>query len=277
MRNQPLQIGFIGTGTMGGMLIRALVQSGSMAPVNIWAAHRGSARLQSLAEEFKRLHRSDASAVAAASQILFLCIKPADTGTVLRQIHSDLRTDQICVLLTNVFPFEQIETQIPCRAAKLIPSIAQQTSAGVALLSYGSRMTNQDCEALERLLAPIAKLMVVPEAHLRIFADVGSCGPALLAACVEEICKQAAQKIPRISLAELRHAAIETLAATAELLRSGTDPSDLIRQVAVPGGMTEAGLQALLKFLPQLISSVFEATQNTEQKKREATSLDLRK
>ena len=109
---------------------------------------------------------------------------------------------------------------------------------------------------------------------VRIFADVASCGPALLAACIEEICKQAAHKAPGISTENLRQAVVETIAATAELLHSGTDPADLIRQVAVPGGMTEAGLQALKKYLPQVISSVFEATQSTEQKKREATSLD---
>ena len=259
---------------MGAMLIRALVQSGSIAPANIWAANRSPVRLQSLAEEFKGLQCSDASSVAAATQILFLCVKAADTQTVLQQVQKDLRSDQICVLLTNVFPFEQIEARIPCRAAKLIHSIAQQAGAGVALLSYGSRMTPEDCTVLENLLVPIGKLLVVPGAHLRTFADVASCGPALLAESIEEICHQASQRVPGISVDELRHAAIDTLAATAGLLHSGTDPADLIRQVAVPGGMTEAGLQTLRKYLPQLISSVFEATQSTEQKKREATSLD---
>ena len=260
---------------MGGMLIRALVRGGSIAPANIWAANRSRNKIESLAQEFEGLHCSHPSPVAVESSILFLCIKPADTAIVLRQIEDKLRTDQICVLLTNVFPFEQIEQRIPCRVAKLIPSIAQQRGTGVALLSYGSRMTTTNCQALEKLLAPTGKLLVVPETHLRIFSDVASCGPALLAACIEEICRQASLRIPGISVDELRQAAIETLAATAELLRSGADPSDFIRQVAVPGGMTEAGLQALNQFLPLVVSSVFDATQSTEHKKRQTISLDF--
>ena len=273
MRDQPLQIGFIGTGTMGGMLIRALVQSGSIAPANIWAANRSRDKLQSLTEEFKDLHCADASAVAAASQILYLCIKPGDTATVLKQIQNELRDDQVCVFLTNVFSFADLELRIPCRAAKLIPSIAQHAGGGVALLSYGPRMTAQDSEKLEKLLAPTGKLLIVPEDHLRIFADVASCGPAFLAACIQEICRQAVNKNPDIGSQKLSEAAVETLAATADLLRSGLNPDELVRQAAVPGGMTEAGLQALRRYLPEMISSIFDATQTAEQK-RQTISLD---
>src|SRR5262249_16164753 len=77
------EIGFIGTANMGGMLIRALVQGGSIAPGNIWAANRSPARLDSLATEFTGLHSADSSRVAAASKVLFLCVKPADVPDVL--------------------------------------------------------------------------------------------------------------------------------------------------------------------------------------------------
>lgn len=276
MRDQTLQIGFIGTGTIGGRLIRALLQGGSIAPTNIWAANRSRAKVELLAEQFKGLRCSDPSTVAAESHILFLCMKPADTATVLKQIEDKLHGDQVCVFLTNVFSFEQIEARIPCRVAKLIPSVAQQAGRGVALLSYGSRITAKESEKLEQLLAPTGKLMVIPEHHLRVFADVASCGPAFLAAVIDELCLQAAKKTSSVSTSDLTEAAIETLAATAELLRSGLSPSDLVRQVAVPGGMTEAGLQALRENLPQVIAAVLEATDSTEKKKRATTPLGSR-
>lgn len=274
MRNQPLKIGFIGTGAMGSMLVRALLRAGKFSAADVWAANRSPAKLESLTAEFAGLHAADAATVAAKAQILFLCVKPADTNRVLHEIHGRLRQDQICVLLTNVFTFQHLEVRLPCRVAKLIPSIAQQIRKGIALLAYGQRMRPPDATALQDLLFPICRVMVVPETQLRIFADVASCGPAFLSACIEELCHQAASKIDDLSVNDLREAAVETLAATAELLRAGSSPTELVQQVAVPGGMTEAGLQALREYLPQTIAAIIEATQQTEQKKRKAILLD---
>src|SRR5215471_2627156 len=125
MREERLKIGFIGIGTMGAMLVRALLRSGFSAG-DIWAANRSAAKLKSLAAECKGLNCADAEVVATETQILFLCVKPADTGSLLRQIVKRLREDQICIFLTNVFSFQQLEARIPCRVAKLIPSIAQE-------------------------------------------------------------------------------------------------------------------------------------------------------
>src|SRR5215470_3220577 len=273
MREEPLKIGFIGTGAMGAMLVRALVCSG-VSTSNIWTANRSAAKLESLANECPGLNCTDAEAVAWKTKILCLCVKPADTGDVLRQIEKQLRADHICVFLTNVFSFQQLEAHIPCKVAKLIPSIAQQLNRGVALLACGQRLEAADSTALQNLLSPICTLQVVPENQLRLFADVASCGPAFLSACIEEICRQAALRAENLSTRKLQEAAIETLAATAELLRSGTSLRELTQQVAVPGGMTAAGLQSLREHLPNVVAAVFEATDQAERKKNKTISLD---
>jgi len=274
MREEPLKIGFIGIGAMGAMLVRALVRSGSVFAGSVWAANRSASKLESLANECQGLNCADAEAVAAKSRILFLCVKPADTASVLRQIEKQLRDDHICVFLTNVFSFQQLEARIPCGVAKLIPSITQQVNRGVALLAYGPRLREADSTALQHLLGPICTLQVVPENQLRIFADVASCGPALLSACIEEVCRQAAHRAENLPTTQLREAAIETLAATAELLRSGISLQELMQQVAVPGGMTSAGLQSLREHLPNVVAAVFDATDQAERKKNATISLD---
>jgi len=273
MREEPLKIGFIGTGAMGAMLIRALVRSG-VSTSNIWAANRSKEKLESLANECKGLNCTDADTVAAKTKIVFLCVKPADTGSVLRQIEKQLGADHLCVLLTNVFSFQQLEARIPSKVAKLIPSITQQLNRGVALLACGPRLEAAHSTTLQNLLGRICTLQVVPESQLRIFADVASCGPAFLSACIEEVSRQAALRAENLSTCKLQEAAIETLAATSELLRSGTSLQELTQQVAVPGGMTAAGLQSLREHLPQTVAAIFDATDQAERKKNKTISLD---
>ncbi|HEY6351391.1 MAG TPA: pyrroline-5-carboxylate reductase dimerization domain-containing protein [Candidatus Angelobacter sp.] len=274
MRKEPLKIGFIGVGAMGAMLVRALVRSDSVSAGNIWIANRSPAKLEALAAECPGLNYADAEAIAAETQILFLCVKPGDTRTLLEQIETRLRHDHICVFLTNVFSFQQLEARVACRVAKLIPSVTQELNRGVALLACGTRLGAADSATLQNLLGRICTLRVVLEDQLRALADVASCGPAFVSACIEEICRQAAGRTRNLSARQLQETAIETLTATAELLRSGISPQELVRQVAVPGGMTDAGLQVLRGRLPEMIAAVFEATDQAERKKKVAISLD---
>jgi len=259
---------------MGAMLVRALVRSNSVSSGNIWIANRSPAKLESLVAECPDLNCADADAVAAETQILFLCVKPGDTGTLLGQIEERLRQDHICVFLTNVFTFQQLEARVACRVAKLIPSITQELNRGVALLACGARLRPADSTTLQNLLGRICTLRVVSEDQLRILADVASCGPAFISACIEEICLQAAGRTRDLSAHQLQETAIETLSATAELLQSGISPQELVREVAIPGGMTAAGLQVLRGRLPEMIAAVFEATDQAERKKKVTISLD---
>ncbi len=47
-----MNIGFVGIGSMGGMLVRALLRSGALAPNDVWAANGSTAKLDALAVDF---------------------------------------------------------------------------------------------------------------------------------------------------------------------------------------------------------------------------------
>jgi competence protein ComER len=273
MPSAHFDVGFIGTGSMGGMLVRAFLRAGVVQAENIWAANRTPQKLAALAAKFCGIHCDSPSRVAQQSEVLFLAVKPGDTEKALESIENNLRPDQLCVFLTNVFSLEQLERRIPCAAAKLIPTITQQINQGVALIAYGQRAASEHFRRMEALLSATCRPLIVEERHMRLFGDITSCGPALLAVCLEELCRQASAIDPSIPSRDVLTACVETLAATGELLRTGITPEQLVGEVAVPGGMTEAGISALRQLLPQLFSTVFSATRQTEQQKRQSLSL----
>jgi competence protein ComER len=269
MPNTRFEVGVIGTGSMGNMLVRAFVRSRMVEAGNIWLANRSPEKLERLASDFPGIHCEPSRRVAQESEILLITVKPSDTETVLETIENELRPDQLCIFLTNVFSFEQLEQRIPCSVAKLIPTVTQQIDRGVALVAYGRRTTPEQAAQLEALLAPACTLLRVEEQQMRSFGDITSCGPAFLAVCIDELCRQASAIDPSLSSRELTTACIETLGATAHLLRTGITPHQLIGEVAVPGGMTEAGINTLRQLLPQLFASLFSATRAAEQQKRQ--------
>jgi competence protein ComER len=66
----------------------------------------------------------------------------------------------------------------------------------------------------------------------------------------------------------------ETAAATLRLLAEGNmKPEDLIRRVALPGGMTAIGIEALSRHMPQAWQTVFRESAEREKKARETLVL----
>jgi len=49
-----MNTGFIGIGSMGGMLVRSLLRSEALAPNDVWAANRSAEKLDVLAAAFPR-------------------------------------------------------------------------------------------------------------------------------------------------------------------------------------------------------------------------------
>jgi len=47
-----MNTGFVGIGSMGGMLVRALLRSRALTVENVWVANRSEGKLKALASEF---------------------------------------------------------------------------------------------------------------------------------------------------------------------------------------------------------------------------------
>jgi len=67
-----MNTGFIGIGSMGGMLVRALLRSRLLAPQEIWAANRSAAKVDALAADFPDIHIASAKQVAANCDLIFI-------------------------------------------------------------------------------------------------------------------------------------------------------------------------------------------------------------
>ena len=74
-----MNVGFIGTGSMGGVLIQAFAKSKALKPEQIIIHNRSHKKAELLAEMFPGM-RSSQSAIETTvqSDILFLCIKPLE-------------------------------------------------------------------------------------------------------------------------------------------------------------------------------------------------------
>ncbi|MDP4097029.1 late competence protein ComER [Paenibacillus sp. P96] len=270
-----MKVGFIGTGSMGSLLIDAFIHAGVLTPPQITASSRTFAKVQKLAHRHAGLNLSlRNSDTAADSDIVFICVKPLEFKCVIDEIRDVVTPDQIVVSITSPLLLHRLESELPCKVSKIIPSITNLVGSGASLCIHGSRINEEDRYMLENLMSAISKPIRVPESHTRVASDFASCGPAFLAFFLEQWI-QAGSELTGMDSRQLNDLAGEMLLGTGKLLtEGGLTPAELQSRVAVPGGITAEALMLLEASLHDVFHKLVRTTHHKyEEDVRKADAL----
>ena len=256
-----MKVGFIGTGSMGSLLIDAFIQSGALLPEQIRVSNRSPEKPLQLAKRHPGLTVCSCNTeTASQSDLLFLCIKPLEFKAVIGEIKDRLDPRQIAISITSPVQLIHLESSLPCKVAKIIQRITNITGGGAALCMYGSRIKEEDRQLIESLLSYISRPLEILESHTRITSDFSSCGPAFLSLFMEKWI-DAAVEMTGIDRRTLNALAGEMLLGTGKLLtEEGFSPEELQKRVAVPGGITAQALALLESNLNGLFYQLIQTT-----------------
>ena len=257
-----MKIGIIGTGSMGSVLTSSLIRSGAVSANHVTISNRTIEKAQALADSFPGIRVSAHNAeTAKESDIIFLCVKPLEYKTVIDEIRPVILKEQILVSITSPVLIHHLEELLPCKIAKVIPSITNYELSGAILCMYSERMNEEDRKGLEQLLGGIGVPIRIPESHTRIASDLSSCGPAFLGYFVEKLV-DAAVDVAGMPREQANQLIGEMVLGTGKLLTSGGfTPETLQERVSVPGGITAVGLNMLKNELNGIFHELVRTTQ----------------
>lgn len=237
-----MKVGFIGTGSMGSLLIDAFLSSGALEPCDVLASNRSPNRLLQLQQRHPGISIGSNRETAQGSEIVFICVKPLEFKTLTDEIASSLRSEQIVVSITSPVMLHHLESTLPSKIAKVIPSITHRVKSGTSLCIFGSRLNKKDRLLLQQLLSFIGVPLEIQEKHTRIASDFSSCGPAFISYFIERWI-EAAVEATGIDQELITRLAGEMLLGTGKLLTQGElTPQELQERVAVRGGITAEAL-----------------------------------
>ncbi|RXZ77203.1 late competence protein ComER [Paenibacillaceae bacterium] len=241
-----LKVGFIGTGSMGGLLIDSLILSGALQAHQITVSNRTFAKAEKLAIRHPGIRAVHANVEAACDRdLIFLCVKPLEFKSVIDDIKASMHAEQMIISITSPVLLAQLEEWLPCKAAKIIPSITNFALSGATLCIYGSRIEAEDAQTIERLLRHISEPLRIEEQYTRIVSDLSSCGPAFFAFLLQQFIDAAISETG-LNRAQATAVASNMLLGTGRLLTDGGfTPEQLQSRVSVPGGITAEALRML--------------------------------
>lgn len=249
-----MTISFIGCGSMGGAIIRAVCRKYDPATVTITAKHFEHA--QNIAFDVKCSAVDSNVKAAAAGRYVFIAVKPAYVADVMKESAGYLRTDSVVISMAAGLSLEKLRTMTDRPVIRIMPNMPAQVGEAMTALSCGSDVDAGDLANVTALLECAGKVEKVDEKLMDCVTAVSGSGPAYVFMFIEALADAAVRfGMPRKQA--YIYAAQTVKGSAAMVLEDDRCPAALKDTVCSPGGTTIEGVSSLEK--AGLRSAVHEA------------------
>lgn len=238
--------GFIGTGSMGSALARAVRQN--IPGERILLSNRSSQKARQLAE-ILHAAAADNHSLALRADYLFLGVKPQMMGDLLADIAPVLADRQRRVLLVTMaagLTIRRIREMAggDYPVIRIMPNTPVSVGEGMVLYVCSPDVTAEELRYFLDACSAAGRFSCLPEQLMDAGSAVSGCGPAFADLFLEALADGGvACGLPRAKALEL---AAQMLSGAARLaLESGEHPGILKDNVCSPGGTTIQGVRKL--------------------------------
>ncbi len=242
----PLKIGFIGAGKMATALAKGFLKAGLVTPEHLAASDPVESARAGFARETGGRTLASNSDVVAASQIVFLAVKPAQVAEVLEGVREAAAREHLLISIAAGVPLARLESHLPSgsRVVRVMPNTPALVGASATAFALGQAAQPGDAELVERLFSSVGVVFRLPERLLDAVTGLSGSGPAYVFLMIEALSDGGvAAGLPREVATRL---AAQTLVGAAQMvLQTGLHTGVLRDMVTSPGGTTIEGLHRL--------------------------------
>lgn len=264
-----IKFGLIGGGVMGEALLSRLIAQKIYCPADVIVSDPLPQRRDFLAQQYGVQVTDDNWAVAAATEVLLLAIKPQVFDAVVAKLAEKARVEagQVVISILAGVSLSQLESAFPEQAViRAMPNTPATVGAGICAIAKGDRVTAEHLERARRIFQAVGEVVEVPETLMDAVTGLSGSGPAYVAIMIEALADGGvAAGLPRAIASKL---ALQTVLGTSQLLKeSGMHPAELKDRVTSPGGTTITGIAELERagFRSALIEAVLAAYRRSQQ------------
>ncbi|MGH2923006.1 MAG: pyrroline-5-carboxylate reductase family protein, partial [Solirubrobacterales bacterium] len=179
-------------------------------------------------------------ALAEAADLVVLAVKPNALDAVAGEVAA-AGTPVLSILAGTTLA--RLGEALPgVELIRVMPNLGAQLRQAVLCVAYGDGIDPGLREGAESALALLGEVIELDEELIDPATAITGCAPGYLALMAEALVEAGVSE--GLTEAQARAMAAKAMSATGGLLEV-REPAELKRAVASPGGMTEAGLEAL--------------------------------
>lgn len=262
---------FIGAGSMAEALIHGWIKKNVINPHALFISNRSNKeRLNELVESYDVNLLEDHTHLRDADLVI-LAMKPKDARAAMEVIAPHLSADTAILSVLAGVSIDTIEQHLGSRPiARVMPNTSATIGMSASGIAFNNHVTDVKRALYIQMLEAIGIVIEVEEEKLHVVTALSGSGPAYLYYLVEAF-EQAGAEFG-LSKEIVRELMVQTIAGSAEMLKSGNlEPSLLRKKVTSPGGTTEAGIKALesMSFNEAIVNCVRSAENRSRELARE--------
>ena len=259
------RIGCIGTGNMGGAIMSRLAAGADASLLSIYDID--AAKAETLSKKTGIALAKSAGALAGASDILILAVKPAMIAEVIREVKSSLSSGSVIVSIASGITITAMEKALgqTGKIVRVMPNTPSMVGEGMSVLSPNVNVDENSLLEVEQIFSKIGRVLVLPEKLMDAVTGLSGSGPAYVFTFIQAMADGGVKLgIPRDKALVL--AAQTVLGSARYILESGEDPMVLRGKVTSPGGTTIEGVHVLERsgFSGIVMDAVEKAAQKSE-------------
>jgi len=255
------KVGFIGFGSMGGVLLRSLLRYRALIEQEVMVATRSREKLSGFVSKYPGMEVSKTNTrIADECSTIVLCVGAADVKGVIEEIKPHLIEDAHIIYISGGLAIENVAKLYDGKITKIIPAVTCGTQSCVTLIHHNDKVTEAEKGMVGQWFSKLGRVKEIDGDQFEIGADMTSCAPAFMAAMMKYFAAEAV-KHSSFTPEEAEEMVRITMLGTATLLSKRKIPFDnMINRVATEGGITQEGLKVLDEKLPDVFNELFMAT-----------------
>lgn len=240
------RLGLIGAGRFGRAFIQGLLKAKLFPEAQIWAAEHSS-EARTLAEKTGVEVVEDFLPRISGTQILVLCVKPAQIEEVIKKLNVEaLSKDCLVISVAAGTSISKMETLFGSEISivRAMPNSPCSVQASFTAICGGTYAKLEHLEIARKIFETLGLCLEIPETHFDLVTALSGSGPAYFYLFMETMIEVATRA--GISEGAAVTLASQTALGAARMVQeTGRTPVELRKDVATPGGCTMAALKVL--------------------------------
>ncbi len=257
------KLAVLGTGKLGGILLRAYLKQELFSPKRVTATVKHSEKAAAFAKELGVSVTTDNAKAARGADIVLLGVKPQVVGDVLKEIAQELNEKILVISVAASVPTSYIEQRLGGKVpvVRAMPNTPASVGCGMTGICRGAHAGAEHLEMARAMFNAVGRTVVVDEKNMDAVTGLSASGPAFAYIILESLAEAGVKVgLPR-DVATLL-AAQTMKGAASVVLETGDHPALLKDAVTTPAGCTIDGIMELEegKLRVTLIKAVVKAT-----------------
>lgn len=174
------KIGFVGCGNMAKAIISGLVNSGQIAPANIWVHDRKPDTNQAMAQQYGVTAAESVEYMAREVDILFGAVKPNVILKVLKDLAGQLKKDALVVSIAAGVTLDSLAAVLghDRKIIRVMPNTPSLVNEGMTSITPNVLVEPQEVDEVVTIFESFGKAAVVNEYLIHAVVGVSGSAPA---------------------------------------------------------------------------------------------------